>query len=991
MGGLSSNMDVSTSGRKSTGASSPERGTGKKTARAGAVKKTTGKASKKPVGEPAKKPGATKSAATKKSATSKKSPKAKARPTRTRTQTRTTSPRRKSSTTKPALRKLTPTAPGTRSRLLEKIEGLASQSRSLVSIQEIPPRRAVYGKIDPLLSEDLQQALASRGIGRLYTHQADALKAARKNENLIVVTGTASGKTLCYLLPVLECLEQDPGATSLMLFPTKALAQDQLKGLGALQASGGGQLAFTAGAYDGDTPPRLRSKLREEASVILTNPDMLHSGILPNHARWARFFSSLRYIVCDEIHVYRGIFGSNVANVMRRLQRICRHYGADPRFICSSATIANPQELAEGLTGCKFTLVERDGSPRGRKHFALWNPRVISETTMDRRSSNLEARDLFLSCLRDGFQGITFVRARQVAEVLLRYCQEILSKDGGALSSRVRAYRGGYLPEERREIEQSLFNGDLLGVISTNALELGIDVGTLDVALMVGYPGTVASTWQQAGRAGRTDSDSLAVLIAHNTPIDQYMMRHPEYFFSQSPENAVIDADNPHILLGHLRSAAYELPIGPRDDDRFGEYAPAILQILEDHNEVRQIKGRWYYSKSGYPAADISLRNASESVYVIVDTGRSDFSNVLHTDEIVQNGQAHATRVNNMGRLPGGGGKTGTRAALEKGYRIIGTLDEAGAFSQLYPQAIYMHEAVTYFVDHLDLNERVAYVHPVNLDYYTQSIADSRIRVQDTEKEEQWRVSETGFGSLAVSERVYLFKKIRFGSRESIGFGPIDLPVMTLETEGLWLTLPASAIAEVVRHGRVPAEGLWGIANVLSDVTTIHAMCDVMDIGTTVDSRGTGVPSVFVYDKYPGGLGFSQKAFNLIEELMQGACDLITECPCEAGCPSCVGAPVLPHAGGDGESGRGRVPDKEAALVLLYHLLEKEPYIPKSQKRVWEGIGWDPMLARETGEDTLTESKRREVKPLPPEVERRLRRSLGQLSGRIPPRTGAGG
>jgi DEAD/DEAH box helicase domain-containing protein len=872
-------------------------------------------------------------------------------------------------------RKKSDSGDGLRPRLLEKIENISRHSNSLVFVEEIPPRKAIYGKLTAPLSDDLKQALASRGIKRLYTHQADALKAARKNENLVVVTGTASGKTLCYLLPVLESMEQDPGATALMLFPTKALAQDQLKGLAAMQESGGDLLRFMAGVYDGDTPPRHRSKLREEASVILTNPDMLHSGILPNHARWARFFSSLRYVVCDEIHVYRGIFGSNVANVLRRLQRICRHYGADPKFICSSATIANPGELAEGLTGQKFSLIERDGSPRGKKYFALWNPRLISETSMDRRSSNIEAKELFLSCLRDGYQGITFVRARQVAEVLLRYCQESLAKDGGGIASRVRAYRGGYLPEERREIEQALFDGELLGVISTNALELGIDVGSLDVALMVGYPGTIASAWQQAGRAGRTDKDSLAVLIAHNTPIDQYLMRHPEYFFQQTPENAVIDPNNPHILLGHLRSAAYELPVGARDEKLFGDYSPAILQILEDHHEVREIKGRWYYSRSGYPAAEISLRNASDSVYVIVDTGAVSWPNG-GTEEIIQSGPVRgrmgATRVT-------GGQSAGVRAALEKGYRIIGTLDEAGAFSQLYPQAIYMHEAVSYFVDHLDINERVAYVHPVNLDYYTQSIADSRIRVQEREREENWRLAEMGYGSLAVSERVYLFKKIRFGSRESVGFGPIDLPVMTLETEGLWITLPAAAISEVAKHGRVPAEGLWGIANVLSDVTTIHAMCDVMDIATTVDSRGTGVPSVFLYDKYPGGLGFSLKAFDMIEALMQGACDMISDCPCEAGCPSCVGAPVLPFSS-EGESGRGRVPDKEAALVLLHHLLEKEPYIPKGPKRAWEGVGWDPIRPRGDGDDPF-DRKRRPVKPLPPEVERRLRRSLGALRG----------
>jgi len=904
-------------------------------------------------------------------------------------------------------------------RLLEKLEGLAYRNESLVRVEEIPRRRAAYGTLSRPLPEPVASALRSRGIERLYVHQAEAVEATRAGENIVVVTGTASGKTLCYLAPVLEGHLADPGATALMLFPTKALAQDQLKGITALCEAAGGALDFTAGTYDGDTPPRLRSKLRDEAAVILTNPDMLHAGILPNHAKWARFFSQLRYVVCDEIHVYRGIFGSNVANVMRRLRRICRHYGADPRFICSSATIANPGELAEGLTGVKFRRIDRDGSPRGRKHFALWNPPVLSHTSMDRRSSNLDARDLLLSFIRDGYQGITFVRARQVAEVLLRYCQEELGCHGGGLAARLRAYRGGYLPEERRAIERALFGGELLGVISTNALELGIDVGSLDVALMVGYPGTIASTWQQAGRAGRTDADALAVLIAHNTPIDQYLMRHPEYFFSQSPEHAVIDPNNPHILLGHLRAAAYEMPIGARDEELFGEYAPAILEILEEHGEVRFVRGRWYYATDGYPAAETGLRNAGDEVFVIVDTGtpgapafdRATRSGDAVFDRAMRSGDAVFDRAMRSGdpfdtaeqRLPPPAQRPSVRRAIERGYRIIGTLDQAGAYAQLHPQAIYLHDAETYFVEHLDLTERVAYVHKVNLEYYTQSIADSRIRIVETEKDERWRRSEIGFGSLAVSEKVYLFKKVRFGSRESVGFGPVDLPVQTLETEGLWVTPPAAALAEVARHGRVAAEGLWGIANVLRDVITIHAMCDVMDIGTAMDARGTGAPSLFVYDKYPGGLGFARKSFHLCETIMQGALDLITGCPCEAGCPSCVGAPVAPHTTNDPDGGgRGRIPDKEAALVLLHHMLEKEPYIPKRPRPDYEGLaaagrlvgdgGGDFPAGAEgagargrrgaTGDDEVPDAdeilrRRRAVKPLPPEVARRLRRSLG--------------
>jgi DEAD/DEAH box helicase domain-containing protein len=863
----------------------------------------------------------------------------------------------------PSTRRAARHAGPSRAQLLEKLENVRRGHESLVHVEEIATREAQWGSLARPLPEPLAAALRGSGIERLYTHQAEAVETARRGENLVVVTGTASGKTLCYQIPVLEGLLEAPAATTLLLFPTKALAQDQLKSLVGLQESAGEALPFVAGTYDGDTPPRQRTRLRDEAAILLTNPDMLHSGILPNHARWARFFSNLRYVVCDEIHVYRGIFGSNVANVLRRLRRICRHYGSDPRFICSSATIANPKDLAEHLTGGPFRLIDRDGSPRGRKHFVLWNPPVLAATSMDRRSSNLEAKDLLVSFLRDGFQAITFVRARQVTEVLLRYCQEELARSGGALASQVRSYRGGYLPEQRREIERALFEGELRGVISTNALELGIDVGSLDVSILVGYPGTIASTWQQAGRAGRTEADSLAVLVAHNAPIDQYLMRHPEYFFRQSPEHAVIDPQNPHILLGHLRAAAYELPITPRDEELFGEYAPAILQILQEAGEVRGIKGRWYFSTSGYPAADIGLRNASDSVYVILDTGPSRRGAPEAPDT------AEAT------------GSAALRRRFTKKGRVIGTLDESSAYSQLHPQAIYLHEGVSYFVDHLDLSERVAYVHPVELEYYTQSISDSRIRVLGTETERRWRVAETGFGDLAVSEKVYMFKKIRFETRESVGFGPIDLPVETLETEGCWITPPPEALAEVTRHGRVPAEGLWGIANVLGDVVTLHAMCDVMDVGTSVDARGTGLPSVFLYDRYPGGLGFSQRAFGMVETLVAAACELITSCPCEAGCPSCVGAPVLPHTTGDPDGGaRGRIPDKEAALVLLHHLLQKEPYIPKRSGRAWEGLGWDRMRPPGGDAGPVDEGAWSSFKPLPPEIEKRLRRSLGRLT-----------
>ncbi|MDP6779907.1 MAG: DEAD/DEAH box helicase, partial [Candidatus Latescibacteria bacterium] len=445
-------------------------------------------------------------------------------------------------------------------RFLSQIQNTRDYGGQIVHVEVIPPREACFAEVEGGIHPALSDALRHQGIDRLYTHQAEALAALRRGEHVTVVTSTASGKTLCYQIPTLEALLQDPEATALYFFPTKALAQDQARGLsrfGEISPS----LRFDLGTYDGDTPPDLRRKLRDEGRVILTNPDMLHQGVLPNNARWARFFQNLRYVVIDEVHAYRGVFGSQVANVIRRLSRVCAHYGANPQLICCSATIANPKELAVSLTGREMTLVDSDGSPRGARRFVFWNPPYLEGSTSDRRSPNTEARRLMTELIQDRVQTIAFVRARTTAEVIYRYCQEDLARIGPKLAQAIRAYRGGYLPTERREIERMLFEGDLLGVVSTNALELGIDIGGLDASLIVGYPGTVASMWQQAGRAGRKADESLVVFIGQNAPIDQFLMREPKYFFGQSPEHATIDPDNPHVAVGQLRCALHELPV----------------------------------------------------------------------------------------------------------------------------------------------------------------------------------------------------------------------------------------------------------------------------------------------------------------------------------------------------------------------------------------------------------------------------------------------
>jgi len=802
-------------------------------------------------------------------------------------------------------------------KFLKTIEGAGFYKSQIVHRHTIPTRRAKYRELSRPLPKKLASVLGRTGIEKLYTHQVYAIESMREGTDVVIVTSTASGKTLCYNVPVLERLLEEPESRALYLYPTKALAQDQLRVLNRYQGDGG--LSFEAGTYDGDTPTSLRRKLRDEAKMLLTNPDMLHSGILPNHAKWGSFFSRLRFVVVDEIHTYRGIFGSHVANVMRRLQRVCDHYGSKPVFAASSATIANPGEHASRLLGREMKVVDKDGSPRGPKQFLFWNPPTIDDGLMERRSPNVEAAELVTNLVLDDVQTIAFVRARVVSEVITRYTRDKLGEHRASMKDYVHPYRGGYLPEERRAIEKRLFEGDLKAVISTNALELGIDVGALHASIIVGYPGSIASTWQQAGRAGRGSEEALIIYIPYNMPLDQYLASHPDYFFGQSPENAIIDPANPHIMLGQMRAAAFELPLTAKEVEEMGEYAPAIAALLEEERQLNFVKGRWYWRGEGYPSADVSLRNISPNIYTIIDES--------------------------------------------EGNVVIGTIDEASAFQQVHPQAIYLHEAETYFVRDLDTEKRIAFVEKINVDYYTQSITETQVKVDHEEKRSKWRVSEVAFGDVSVTNLTFMFRKIKFGSRDSIGYGKCDLPPQILETVGLWIMPPEHVLAEVRRHGRVPSEGLLGLSNVLREVVPLFVMCDPLDIGTTVNSRSTGGPALYLYDKYPGGLGFSLKAYEMIEGIMEASLELIETCTCARGCPSCVGSPIPPFSQLDPEmGGKGMIPDKEAALVILHALLEKESYIPP------------PPTDRPRDEVELME--RPKGKPLPIELEAKLKKSL---------------
>ena len=760
----------------------------------------------------------------------------------------------------------------------------------IVHVESLPARPAVWAEVPGGIDSGVGEVLAGMGVDRLYSHQAEAIGHLRAGRNVVVVTGTASGKTLCYNVPIAEAIAADPLATALCLYPTKALAQDQLRAIGAFQERGG----FLAGTYDGDTPGNLRRKLRDGGHVVLTNPDMLHQGILPNHARWNRFFTHLRYIVIDEVHAYRGVFGSHLANVMRRLRRICAHYGSTPQTVCCSATISNPRDHAEAVSGAEMTAVDRDGAPRGAKHFVLWNPPPLDaaargaaadwRTGGDRRSALGEGVQLMTALVSEGIQTIAFVRTRLAAELMMKSSRDNLRGVSRRLAESVRAYRGGYLPEERRQIERELVNRDILGVASTNALELGIDIGSLDACLLVGYPGTIASLWQRAGRAGRGQGESIVFLVANNAPIDQYLMAHRSYLFEQNPEQAVVDPDNPHIVVGHLRCAAHELPLSAEDVAYFGPYAEVICELLEEQQQLKAIEDRWYHAASEYPAAEISLRNISGVVYTIQDESA--------------------------------------------GERVIGTLDEISAYSQLHDHAVYMHAAETYFVSHLDTDQKIAHVQRRDLDYYTQSVQSSQIRIDETESSQPWGAAEVGFGDVTVTTTIPMFKKIRFGSRDSLGFEQLELPPQTLETVSMWLAPGEGQLEPIRQAGQVPGEALVGLANVLVQVAPLFVMCDEQDIGAVVDSSCLGRDAVFVHDRYPGGMGFAQRILDRLEEILSAASEVVARCRCPDGCPSCVGAALPEFAATDLDSSvRNRIPNKAATGMLLDGLLNRRALV----------------------------------------------------------------
>ncbi|HXK08342.1 MAG TPA: DEAD/DEAH box helicase [Vicinamibacteria bacterium] len=776
----------------------------------------------------------------------------------------------------------------------------------LTALRHFPAEPARVVDFPEELHPKLRESLLGRGYRGLYTHQREAYELVQEGKDVVVVTPTASGKTLCYNLPVLDRMLKDPDARALYLFPTKALAQDQLAELSAaIEALGKDVATFT---YDGDTPQDARPSIRARAHVVITNPDMLHKGILPHHTKWVKLLENLRYVVVDELHSLRGVYGSHVANIFRRLRRLCEFYGSRPQFVCASATIGNPKELAEALTGREMTLVERSGAPRGERYFAIYNPPVVNRQLGIRRSALNAARDVSLSFLGQGLQTIVFAPSRLATEVLVTYLKEALERRPGS-EGIVRGYRGGYLPLKRREIEKGLREGSVLGVVSTNALELGIDIGSLDAAVLVGYPGSVASAWQQAGRAGRRTGTSVAVLVANSTPLNQFIAKNPDYFFGAPVEEGRINPDNLQILVNHVKCAAFELPfVG--SETFGGEDLGEILRFLEEEKVLHRAGERWHWTSESYPADAVSLRSVSSDNFVVQDVTAEP--------------------------------------------RIIAEVDYDSAPSMVHEKAVYILEGRTYFVERYDHQERRVHVREADVDYYTDAITTTKVRILERFAEEARRNGRRSHGEVHVTSQVVGFKKIKFHTNENVGAGELTMPENEMHTTAWWLTVPREVMCGLPYGREERRDGVVALSYTLGQLAALFLMCDRHDLGVALGDNGQGEarierglrrlgagkggrdeplpgedyePNVFVYDAYPGGIGLSEPLYRLHDRLLEESRALIAACPCADGCPSCVGP-----AGEAGSSG------KAVALAILEAVLHpRNPSVADSEESVRSG------------------------------------------------------
>ncbi len=806
---------------------------------------------------------------------------------------------------------LEPVVGSSLARVREVLDTLATRDVNgdiLTAVRYFPAREAQWAEFLAWVHADLVAAYAAKGIRHLYTHQAIAAEAVRAGKNIVVVTPTASGKTLCYNLPILSSILENSDTRALYLFPTKALAQDQLAELYDLNQRLDNR--FGVFTYDGDTPADARRAIREKGHVVLTNPDMLHTGILPHHTRWTRLFENLSYIVIDELHTYRGVFGSHLCNVLRRLRRIANFYGRDPQFICCSATIANPGELASRLIEKEVDVLDTNGAPAGEKTFVFYNPPVVNRALGIRRSYINETSRVAQEFLKRDLQTMVFANSRLQTEILLTYLLQANPQPPGKQET-IRGYRGGYLPNERREIERGLRDGRIRGVVSTSALELGIDVGSLDTVVMAGYPGSIAGTWQRAGRAGRRSGSSCAVMVASSSPLDQFIVRHPDYFFGNTPEHAYIQPDNLEILINHLKCAAFELPIAPGENFG-GADLPDLCARLADAGFLHLAGDHYHWTHEAYPADTISLRSITSDNFIIID--------------------------------------------ITGGATVIGEVDFPSALVFLHEKAIYIHGGQQYHVEHLDFKERKAYVKQVDADYYTDAVRYTQVRVLEASEAATASTSSLNLhshGDVLVRSQVVGFKKIKFFTNENIGDGKLELPENEMHTTSYWITLERPLLESLPYSVSERQSGMFGLLHALASVATLLLMCDGRDLGTAIGERppapdtdaeileaqhaaplqGPGVdpmddftpsrprdasrgnlkeffePNLYLYDAYPGGIGFSEPLFRTHDLLIQKTRELIAACTCDQGCPSCVGpaGDLAPRA-------------KEAALALLDRL-----------------------------------------------------------------------
>jgi DEAD/DEAH box helicase domain-containing protein len=731
-------------------------------------------------------------------------------------------------------------------QLIDYLRSNADFMGNVTTWKTIPAREAVYQTLPEDVSEKIKNILQQRGIKDLYSHQIQAYHAIQGGKHVVVVTPTASGKTLTYNLPVMESILKNRQVRALYLFPTKALAQDQVNELKTfIEHTGEKILSYT---FDGDTPPEVRRTIRAAGHIVVTNPDMLHQGILPHHTLWIKLFENLRFIVIDEIHAYRGVFGSHLANLIRRLKRICAFYHSRPQFICCSATIANPKELSEKLLGEPVNIIGENGAPSGEKHFIFYNPPVVNKELGIRNSAIKEVQKIVRSFLPTGMQLIVFARSRLNVEILVTYLKET-AKQIKISTDKVRGYRGGYLPNERRRIEEGLRKGEIQVVVSTNALELGIDIGQLDVSIITGYPGNISSTWQQAGRAGRRQTASVTILVASSAPLDQFIIKSPDYFFGKNPETANIDENNLPVLMSHLKCAAFELPF--TNTESFGTDATQqLLCYLRDEHILREADNKYYWMQEVYPADEVSLRSANPNNVVIVNTSDNN--------------------------------------------KIIGEVDQFSAPMLVHKDAIYIHESRQFQVDELDWEGKKAFVSETDSDYYTDAVDKTDLKVLDVLEKKQKNHYEKFFGEVAVTTVVTAFKKVKFFTHENVGMGKVYLPEMEMHSISAWLEFEDILFSDPYFQESVLGEGIRGIAYAMQNLIPLYIMCDPRDISVVPMVRApfSNKPTIYVYDRYPGGVGLSKKVYNVDHLVLAAAKKHIEHCHCTNGCPSCIGPPL---------------------------------------------------------------------------------------------------